>query len=54
MPSWNLTIGLGSNEEGQKRREAYEKAAKKKKLDLSVWAKMYLDAAAGMKAVKED
>ncbi len=54
MPSWNVTVNLGSNEVGQKRRESYEKAAEKKSWTLSEWVKYSLDAAAGIKFIKDE
>jgi hypothetical protein len=55
MAAWNLTVNLGSNEEGQTRRQSYEKAAAKKKVALGEWVKNVLDNAAGIniKVVKE-
>jgi hypothetical protein len=52
MPSWSLTISLGSNSEGQKRKEIYQKTADKNGITLSEWAKTTLDEAAGIKRLK--
>lgn len=53
MPAWSLTVNLGSNEEGQARREAYERSAKKEQMSLSEWVKSILDTAAKIKIVRE-
>lgn len=54
MPVWNLSINIGSNHEGQTRRKAYERAADQKGVTLNEWVKSTLDAAAGIKIVKEE
>jgi len=53
MSSPNLSLNLGNLEEAPKRRAAYQKAAEKARArNVSEWAKILLDKAAGYAAEK--
>lgn len=51
MPSYNLTIALGTSDDGEERRNTYEKSAWKefgeRRGALTQWAKKHLDKASG-------
>lgn len=53
MPSYSVSLALGTNEEGLERRRAYEQAAKKEYGEvrgaINQWAKKHLDKAADFK-----
>ena len=53
MSSYNLTINVGSDDEGKKRDEAYRKAAKDESLSLAKWIKKHMDPVAKFKYEKE-
>jgi hypothetical protein len=54
MSSYNLTINVGSDDEGKKRDEAYRKAAKDESLSLAKWIKKHMDPIARFKYEKDD